>query len=126
MPESQRVKLIRKHTRLNQQEFAERIGTVQSKISMIEKGQQTLSLEQAGMIVELFDVKAEWIMGKIGNDNEIIFNTKSTIVQEPQVNYELQSKYMKMLEENYELQKKLNREQETEIEKLKERQGVRP
>ncbi len=73
MSDSQRIISIRKFYNLNQTEFAKTIGTVQSKISVVEKGKQALSLEMAGMIVEQFRVSAEWLMGKIGHDNSIMF-----------------------------------------------------
>lgn len=109
MSESQRVKTVRKHFNLNQKEFAIEIGTVQSKISTIEQGTQSLSLEMAGMIVEKFRVNAEWLMGKVGYDNTIMF-AKDFVPKE---------EYDKVNQEKIELMEELLKYKTQEIKELK-------
>lgn len=108
MSESQRVKTIRKHFNLNQKEFANEIGTVQSKISTIEQGIQSLSLEMAGRIVEKFHVNAEWLMGKVGYDESIMF-AKDFVTKE---------EFDKVNQEKIQLMEELLRYKSKEIKEL--------
>ena len=117
MAQSQRVIKLRKHLNLTQKDIADSLNTVPSKISAVEKGSQTLNPEMITIIIEKYNVNAEWILGILGNDDEILFRTE-LMVQEPVIDHELQSKYLKILEENNELHRKLNEQQTTKIEQL--------
>ena len=68
---NERVKLIRNHLKLNQEDFANKIGTVKSTISMIESGKHALTKRNLVLICKEFNVREEWLKygtGEIFNE----------------------------------------------------------
>ena len=105
----ERLKKIR--GTMTQEEFAETIGVKPLQVSRIERDKSGMSLELAVTISKRYGCTVDWL--SMGKENPL-----PSLVQEPKVDFELQSKYLKLLEENNELHKKLNKEQTIEIEQL--------
>lgn len=62
----ERIKLIRKHFQLTQQQFASQLGISRSHISNIENGNETPSQSLVLFISTKFPVKLEWIISEEG------------------------------------------------------------
>lgn len=61
MNAGERVKIIRKESKLTQKEFGDRIGTTKNNISMIESGKNNLTEVMAKAICREFDVDYFWL-----------------------------------------------------------------
>lgn len=62
-----RIKEIRKALKLNQNEFAEKIGLSQSSLAMIEVGKRNFSDKHIKLICSIFNINENWL--KTGNGN---------------------------------------------------------
>ena len=69
---NERVKAIRKHFKLNQTQFGEKIGLKQRSIADIERGRNSLTKRNFDNICRTFDVNPDWL--KTGNGE--MFNKK--------------------------------------------------
>ena len=103
MSDIQRVITVRKYFNLNQTEFAIRVGTVQSKVCMIEQGKQALNLEMFRLIIAELKVYPQWLLGQIGNDDKVMFDLdfvpKEQLEQKQlELDNELKEKYALMQE----------------------------
>ena len=56
-----RIKKVRKHFDLTQQDFAERIGLKQNSIALIESGKRNISNQAVLSICREFDVNEQWL-----------------------------------------------------------------
>ena len=56
-----RIKQLRKHLNLTQQQFAEQIGSVQNTITGYETGRRVPSNQVITLICKTFDVNEEWL-----------------------------------------------------------------
>ena len=56
-----RVKLIRKQLNLTQEQLAQRLGVGKAALSMIETGKAGLSMRNKNILVQDFNVNADWI-----------------------------------------------------------------
>ncbi len=56
-----RLKALRDHAGLNQEQFAETIGAGQSQWSQYETGKRPLTLEVAVELVRVYDVSLDWL-----------------------------------------------------------------
>lgn len=66
MPIGQSIKIIRKSQKLNQAEFAARIGITQTAISKIELGESNPDTRTLRAIVLEFNVNQEWLLNGSG------------------------------------------------------------
>lgn len=62
-----RIKEIRKTLKLNQSEFAEKIGLSQSSLGMIEVGKRNFSEKHIKLICTTFNVSEKWLKTGEGN-----------------------------------------------------------
>ena len=69
---NERVKAIRKHFKLNQTKFSEKIGLKQRSIADIERGRNALTKRNFDNICRTFDVNPDWL--RIGEGE--MFNKK--------------------------------------------------
>lgn len=109
MAENQRIITIRNYFNLKQKDFSIELGISQSKISKVESGEQKMNAEIIGAILERFKVNAEWLLGKIGSDDKIIFSG----------DFVPKSQYEELKEQNSELKDKLLEYMQKENEQLK-------
>jgi transcriptional regulator with XRE-family HTH domain len=58
---SSRLKVLRKSLKLNQSEFAERLGLTYSAISLVELGKTSLTEQNIKLICLTFGVRDEWL-----------------------------------------------------------------
>ena len=70
---NERVKQIRLHFNLTQEEFGKKLGVTRSAISYIESGRSKLTDQMLFMICITFDVRQEWL--KTGSGNIFITHT---------------------------------------------------
>ena len=68
-----RVKSIRKHFKLNQTKFGEKIGLKQRTIADIESGRNALTQRNFDNICRVFDVNPDWLRNGVGE----MFNKKN-------------------------------------------------
>lgn len=62
-----RIKEIRRTLKLNQNEFAEKIGLSQSSLAMIEVGKRNFSDKHIKLICSTFNISENWL--RTGNGN---------------------------------------------------------
>jgi len=100
-----RFKEIRSKTKLNQTDFAERMGTSQSVLSRIEKGEIAPTLSIINNLHNEFAVNLNWLFdgkGKyklIENPPEILHEEKEKMAEDPPdyIHLEKEIKYLKKL-----------------------------
>ena len=68
----ERIKIIRKINKLNQEKFSELIGLSQSFLSNAEKDRYNLTIEHIIRITNLFGVNAHWLLT---GEGEMFYNT---------------------------------------------------
>jgi len=59
---NERLKAVRNHFRFNQKGFAERLDVKQAYISAIELGKNQVSGQMLSILIERFNVSADWIL----------------------------------------------------------------
>lgn len=82
---NERVRAIRKHFKLNQTEFGEKIGLKQRSIADIERGRNSLTKRNFDNICRIFDVNPDWLRNGVGE----MFNQKG------------RERYLELLIEDY-------------------------
>lgn len=60
---TERIKIARKQHDFKQKEVQELTGITQSQLSKIESGVQQPTIEQLGLLIDLYGVSANWILG---------------------------------------------------------------
>jgi transcriptional regulator with XRE-family HTH domain len=77
----ERIKIIRKINKLNQEKFSELIGLSQSFLSNAEKDRYNLTIEHIIRITNLFGVNAHWLLIGEGEmfDNTIYGSSQQVI-----------------------------------------------
>lgn len=73
MIDVQRIRTIMKEHRFTNSSLARELKVSQPKISKVLSGEQTLSAESIGHIVNKFNIHPNWIFGYIGNPDKIIY-----------------------------------------------------
>ncbi len=73
MSTENRLKVLRKALKLNQLEFAKKIGIAQNSLSLIETGKNVLTQQNINLICLTFNVSKEWLESGIGD----MFNSET-------------------------------------------------
>lgn len=66
-----RLKQLRKERNLNQEEFAEILGTARSTVSLYESGRRTLNSETITKICSFFGVSVDYLYCRTDNRNSV-------------------------------------------------------
>ncbi len=59
---NERIKLIRKNAKLNQEDFGKRIGITKSSVSLLESGKNNPSEQTVQLICSEFEINKEWLL----------------------------------------------------------------
>lgn len=73
---NERIKMLRNHLNLTQQEFAERVGITSTQLSRIENGDGTPQNTTIQKISEGTNVSFEWLLHEKGDFNPQVFSKK--------------------------------------------------
>ena len=93
----ERIRLIRKETRLNQTDFGEKVGLRQSSLGQIESGVRNATDRTIILICEKYGVREEWLRNGTG---EMFLESDSTIVSQLSSEYGLDA-FEKVLIEGF-------------------------
>lgn len=73
MSTESRLKVLRKALKLNQLEFAKKIGIAQNSLSLIETGKNVLTQQNINLICLTFNVSKDWLELGVGE----MFNSEA-------------------------------------------------
>jgi len=90
-----RVRQLRKHLGLTQNEFGEKIGLKQAVIGQIENGTRNLTERNASLLCEKYNVRKEWLENGTG---EMFIENDSTIISSLAIEYNLDSLDRKIIQ----------------------------
>ena len=76
-----RIAFVRKHQKLSQQEFADRLGLTKNFISLLETGGRTPSERTLSDICEKFGVDPTWLRTGVGDDPFIPVSREDKITE---------------------------------------------
>lgn len=102
---AERIKLLRKHLKLSQEAFGNRIGLKKASISALEKGVSNLTESTAKLICLEFNISYLWLttgegpMKEDKNENDIAIEKLSEKYNLDPVEKKLLTRYLKMSEE---------------------------
>lgn len=102
---AERIKLLRKHLKLSQEAFGNRIGLKKASISALEKGVSNLTESTAKLICLEFNISYLWLTTGEGpmkedmNENDIAIEKLSEKYNLDPVEKKLLTRYLKMSEE---------------------------
>ncbi len=117
----ERIEFLMKKHNLKGEEFAKIFNKSGSNSSSILNDKTKPSPDLAIEICKYFGCTLDWLWT---GEESYIKEQSNKKVEEPQVVYDLQNKYVKILEENLELRQKLNKQQEEEIKQLQQASRV--
>ncbi|WP_200756386.1 helix-turn-helix domain-containing protein [Effusibacillus dendaii] len=73
---SERIRLLRTHLKLTQQDLADKCGYTKGMISKIENGRISLPIATLSKIANALNVKLSWFFEEEGEDSELIITKK--------------------------------------------------
>lgn len=75
-----RLKTLRKYLKLNQTDFAKKIGLTQSAIARLERGETALTQKQIKPICSVYGVRESWLVD--GKGTMFVDNAVLTLIEE--------------------------------------------